>query len=84
MVKSVDIAIAILLLIPLIALLAIPTYNHIHPTLGGISFFYWYQLLWMPLSALLFFIAAVLWNAKENKEEKKARNKNARRRGRRR
>ena len=67
-----DIAIAILLLIPLIALLAIPTYNHVNPTLAGISFFYWYQLLWMPLSAILFFIAAILWNRKEEKEERGA------------
>lgn len=65
MAKGVDIAIAILLLIPLVALLAIPTYNSINPNIGGFTFFYWYQILWMPLGALLFYIAAVLWNRRE-------------------
>ncbi|MCL5008225.1 MAG: DUF3311 domain-containing protein [Candidatus Marsarchaeota archaeon] len=80
MVRSVDIAIAILLLIPLIALLAIPTYNHINPTIGGLSFFYWYQMLWMPLSAILFYIAAVLWNRRERDDEAKEERRSKRRR----
>lgn len=67
MVDTVDVLIAVLLLIPLVALLAIPTYNSINPNLGGVSFFYWYQLLWMPLAAVLYYIAAVMWNNKEKK-----------------
>jgi uncharacterized RDD family membrane protein YckC len=59
------VAIAILLLIPLVALLAIPTYNSINPNIGGVSFFYWYQILWMPLGAILYYIAAVIWNKRE-------------------
>lgn len=66
MVKSVDVAIAVLLLIPLVALLYIPSYNSVEPMLFGISFFYWYQLAWMPLAAILYYIAALLWESKEN------------------
>ncbi len=81
MVDSTDVAIAILLLIPLVALLAIPTYNRINPNIGGVSFFYWYQILWMPLGAILYYIAAVLWN---NKERDSERSKTANARGRKR
>ncbi len=68
MVKPVHVVIAVLLLIPLIALLDIPSYNSVKPSLGGISFFYWYQLLWMPIAAILYYIASVLWNNLERDE----------------
>ncbi len=45
-----------LLLIPFIATLWVPFYNSKAPELGGFPFFYWYQLLWVPLSALIIFI----------------------------
>ncbi len=76
MVKGVYAIIAILLLIPLVVLLDIPSYNSVNPTLFGISFFYWYQMLWMPLGAILFYIAAILWN----REEKAGRTVSRRRR----
>jgi hypothetical protein len=41
-----------LLLIPLVGTLVPGIYNHEDPTLIGIPFFYWYQLLWVPLSVL--------------------------------
>ena len=65
--KGVDAAIAILLLIPLVALLLIPTYNSEYPIIGGLPFFYFYQMLWMPLGAILFYIAAVLWNNRDKR-----------------
>ncbi len=81
MAKSVDIIIAILLLIPLVALLAIPTYNHINPNIGGFTFFYWYQILWMPISAVLFYIAAILWNRREKDVAEGRARKGRKRRG---
>jgi hypothetical protein len=42
-----------LLLVPMVGTLIPPMYNMEDPTLIGIPFFYWYQLLWVPLSALL-------------------------------
>ena len=46
----------LLLLIPFFALLAVPLYNVREPMLWGFPFFYWYQLMWLPLSALITFI----------------------------
>ncbi len=46
----------VLLLIPYIALLWVPFYNDAQPPLFGFPFFYWYQLLWVPLTSLLIFI----------------------------
>ena len=50
----------ILILIPLLVYLSIPTYDTNAPALGGIPFFYWWQTLWLGLSAVLFFGAAIL------------------------
>lgn len=63
--SATDAAIFILLIIPLIALLLIPTYNSEYPIILGMPFFYFYQMMWMPLGALLFYIAAVLWNKRD-------------------
>lgn len=43
----------LLLLIPFLGLLAIPFYNRIEPVLFGFPFFYWYQFMWVPITALL-------------------------------
>jgi hypothetical protein len=43
----------LLLLIPFIALLWPPFYNTYDPSFMGIPFFYWYQMLWILLTALL-------------------------------
>ena len=41
----------LLFLIPLLAMLWVPSYNRLEPTLGGVPFFYWYQLAWILLGA---------------------------------
>jgi Protein of unknown function (DUF3311) len=46
----------VLLLVPYVALLWVPFYNRVDPTLFGFPFFYWYQLAWVPLSALLTYL----------------------------
>jgi uncharacterized protein DUF3311 len=43
----------ILLLVPFIAILWVATYNSVEPAISGIPFFYWYQFLWILLSAVL-------------------------------
>ena len=46
-----------LLVLPFIALLWVPSYNSIEPTLGGVPFFYWYQFLWLFItSGLIIFL----------------------------
>jgi hypothetical protein len=39
----------LLLLIPYVAMLWVPSYNRIDPMLAGIPFFYWYQMAWILL-----------------------------------
>lgn len=45
-----------LLVLPYIALLWVPFYNHAMPSFAGFPFFYWYQFLWVPLTSLLIYI----------------------------
>jgi Protein of unknown function (DUF3311) len=49
-------ALYILLVIPFVALLWVPFYNSIEPSVWGIPFFYWYQFLWVIITSLL-----ILW-----------------------
>ena len=46
----------LLLLVPVVATLWVPIYNRAEPSFAGIPFFYWYQLVWVPLAALILFI----------------------------
>lgn len=39
----------VLVAIPVLALMLVGTYAKKEPTLGGVPFFYWYQLLWVFL-----------------------------------
>ena len=43
----------LLLFPPYIALLWVGSYNSVEPTLFGIPFFYWYQLLWVIIGAAI-------------------------------
>ena len=45
----------LLLLIPFIAVLWVPFYNRTEPMIWSIPFFYWYQLAWIPLCAVLIY-----------------------------
>ncbi len=40
----------LLLAVPCVAVLIVPFFNRVEPELWGIPFFYWWQLLWVPLS----------------------------------
>lgn len=42
-----------LLVLPWIGVLLVPVYNVDEPRLFGLPFFYWYQLLWVLISAVL-------------------------------
>jgi hypothetical protein len=43
----------LLLLIPFFAVLWVPFYNRLEPAFSGLPFFYWYQLAWILIGALL-------------------------------
>ncbi len=57
------IVITIALMAALIGTLWVPFYNHTSPTLGGFPFFYWYQLMWVPIVAILGAVAYLLSKA---------------------
>ena len=47
----------LLFAIPFTAILWVPSYNRMEPALGGIPFFYWYQLAWILVGAAVVLIA---------------------------
>jgi hypothetical protein len=53
----------LLLVVPYLALIWVPYYNRALPAFAGIPFFYWYQLLWIPLSAA---VLGVVYLAERN------------------
>ncbi|MBO8200915.1 DUF3311 domain-containing protein [Streptomyces smyrnaeus] len=55
------VVIALCLVAPFVAMLWVGSYAKTDPALMGIPFFYWYQLLWVPISAVLTMIAYQLW-----------------------
>jgi hypothetical protein len=43
----------LLFLIPVVVVVWVPFYNRLEPALGGIPFFYWYQLAWVLIAACI-------------------------------
>ena len=54
------VTVGVCLAIPLIAMLWVGHYARVEPTLLGIPFFYWYQMLWVPITATLTAVAYTL------------------------
>jgi Protein of unknown function (DUF3311) len=52
--------ITVLLLAALVGTLWVPFYARTTPKLGALPFFYWYQLMWVPIVAVLSWIAYLL------------------------
>jgi len=50
--KTVQLVLLLLILVPAVVNLATPIYNMVDPTLGGLPFFYWFQILMLALSTL--------------------------------
>ena len=57
---AVKITVAVLLAIAIAGALWVPIYAHTLPKLGDFPFFYWYQLMWVPIVAILAAVAYVL------------------------
>ncbi|MBS2963889.1 DUF3311 domain-containing protein [Actinocrinis puniceicyclus] len=53
---------AVCLIAPFVAMLWIPSFNKTNPKLLGFPFFYWYQLLWVIITAVLMIVAFVAMN----------------------
>ena len=50
----------VLLVVPMVGTLIPPIYNTKDPTLIGIPFFYWYLMLWVPVTVACLLIVARL------------------------
>ena len=50
----------LLLIIPLVTMLWVPSYNTLEPKLADIPFFYWYQLAWILIGAALIAIVYLI------------------------
>jgi hypothetical protein len=57
---AVWVLVTILLVIAVGGTLAVPIYARATPALGAFPFFYWYQLLWVPVVGILCGIAYLL------------------------
>jgi hypothetical protein len=55
--RKLIVAAGVCLAIPIVALMAVPTYTREEPELFGFPFFFWYQLLWV------FLCSAFTWAA---------------------
>ena len=55
--RSLLVVAAILLLIPIIALLWVSSYARETPRLGGVPFFFWYQFLWVFICSAMTYAA---------------------------
>ncbi|HXW52418.1 MAG TPA: DUF3311 domain-containing protein [Candidatus Acidoferrales bacterium] len=49
-----------LLVVPYLVMLWAPSFNSLQPALAGIPFFYWYQFVWIALTAVIIWIVYLL------------------------
>jgi uncharacterized membrane protein YwaF len=57
-------AVAVLLIVAILGTLWVPIYARALPALGPFPFFYWYQLIWVPLTAAILWICYLLLRTK--------------------
>jgi membrane protein implicated in regulation of membrane protease activity len=50
------IAVGVILALGILLPLIVPIYAHAEPALAGLPFFYWYQMLWVLIEAVLLLI----------------------------
>lgn len=51
------VVIGLCLFVPFVAMLWVSSYARMEPTFIGLPFFYWYQMLWVPISAVMTMVA---------------------------
>ena len=56
--------VAVLLMAAVAAALWVPFYSRTRPKLGAFPFFYWYQLVWVPVTAVLCWVCYLLLKSK--------------------
>jgi protein-S-isoprenylcysteine O-methyltransferase Ste14 len=61
---AVKVAVAVMLAVAILGALWVPIYAHSLPKLGAFPFFYWYQLILVPVTAILCWICYLLLRTK--------------------
>ena len=59
--------VVVLLAAAIIGTLWVPIYARPMPALGPFPFFYWYQLIWVPMTAVLLWICYLLLRTKPDR-----------------
>ncbi len=57
-------AVTVLLAVAILGMLWVPIYARSMPMLGPFPFFYWYQFIWVPLTAVILWICYLLLRTK--------------------
>ena len=57
-------AVTVLLAVAIMGTLWVPFYARSMPELGPFPFFYWYQLIWVPLTAVILWVCYLLLKAR--------------------
>jgi hypothetical protein len=63
-------AVTVLLIVAIVGTLWVPIYARATPKLGPFPFFYWYQLIWVPVSSGLCWICYLLLRAQPATEQR--------------
>jgi hypothetical protein len=58
------VVVTILLVVAIAGTLVVPIYARSAPKLGDFPFFYWYQLIWVPVVAILAWVSYLLLRTK--------------------
>jgi Protein of unknown function (DUF3311) len=65
-------AAAVMLTVAVVGALWVPIYAHTQPKLGAFPFFYWYQLILVPVTAILCWISYLLLRTKPARQHRRA------------
>ena len=61
---AIRISVAVMLTVAVFGALWVPIYAHVEPKLGAFPFFYWYQLILVPVTAILCWFCYLLLRTK--------------------
>ena len=65
-------AAAVMLAVAIVGALWVPIYAHTLPKLGAFPFFYWYQLILVPVTAILCWISYLLLRTRPPRQHQRA------------
>jgi hypothetical protein len=72
-------AVTVLLVVAIAGTLWVPLYARSLPKLGPFPFFYWYQLIWVPMTAALCWISYLLMKTRPDRRARRSKGRGAHR-----